>query len=91
MKSSLPYSLYILECSDGTYYTGITSQLERRLEEHNSSPKGAKYTRNRRPVILVYHETLPDKSSALKRELQIKRLTRAQKSVLISTTPSNDI
>ncbi|MDD2829142.1 MAG: GIY-YIG nuclease family protein [Sulfuricurvum sp.] len=90
MNSLLPYSLYILQCNDGTYYTGITSELVRRINEHNTSTKGAKYTRNRRPVVLVYHETYPDKSSALKREVQIKRLTRAQKIDLIaSTTPYN--
>jgi putative endonuclease len=75
----MPYFVYILHCSDGTYYTGITTDLQRRLEEHNHSAKGAKYTRARRPVTLVYSEKLDDKSSASKREYAIKKLTRAQK------------
>ncbi len=79
------YYLYILMCNDGTYYTGITSELERRIEEHNTSPKGAKYTRSRRPLHLVYHEVCLDKSSALKREKAIKQLTRLQKIDLIAS------
>jgi putative endonuclease len=85
MNPSLPYHLYILRCSDGTYYTGITSEIERRIDEHNTSPKGAKYTRTRRPVTLVYHEICGDRSSALKREMAIKRLNRTQKMALIDT------
>ena len=79
------YYLYILCCNDGTYYTGITSEIERRVEEHNSSPKGAKYTRSRRPVHLLYHELYHDKPSALKREYEIKNLTRKQKNALIAS------
>ncbi|WP_294954817.1 GIY-YIG nuclease family protein [Sulfurovum sp.] len=67
------YYLYMLECADGTLYTGIATDLERRLEEHNSSPRGAKYTRARRPVKLVYTETYKDRSSASKREYEIKK------------------
>ncbi len=63
----------MLECVDGTLYTGIATDLERRLEEHNSSPRGAKYTRARRPVKLVYTETYKDRSSASKREYEIKK------------------
>ncbi len=63
----------MLECADGTLYTGIATDLERRLEEHNSSPRGAKYTRARRPVKLVYTETYKDRSSASKREYEIKK------------------
>ncbi len=85
MNPSPAYHLYILRCSDGTYYTGITSEIERRIDEHNTSPKGAKYTRTRRPVTLVYHEICGDKSSALKREMAIKRLNRTQKTALIGT------
>jgi len=81
----LPYSVYIVVCSDETYYTGITVDVTRRTREHNESPKGARYTRARRPVRLVYQEELPDKSSALKREYIIKRMSRAQKSALIQT------
>ena len=75
--------VYILECADGTLYTGITTDLERRVKEHNTSPKGAKYTRNRRPVKLVYNEEAEDKSSASKREYQIKKLSRKEKLLLI--------
>ena len=71
--------VYILECSDGTLYTGWTDQLDNRLAAHNC----AKYTRSRRPVCLVYCEEVPDRSAALRREAQIKRLTRSQKLSLI--------
>lgn len=85
MKSSeKAYTLYILKCSDDTYYTGIAIDVEKRLSEHNSSDKGAKYTRYRRPVTLMYSETCRDKSSALKRELAIKRMKRTDKEVLWS-------
>lgn len=69
----------MLRCSDETLYTGITTDLARRVEEHNSSLKGAKYTRARRPVVLVYSESCKDKSSATIRELEIKKLPRAKK------------
>lgn len=86
-----PYYLYILQCYDGSYYTGITSELERRIEEHNNSPKGAKYTRSRRPVELIYYEKYNDKSSALKREYEIKNLSRKEKSTLIASQCSTAI
>lgn len=70
--------VYILECADGTLYTGWTNDLERRVRMHNEG-KGAKYTRGRRPVQLVYWETCISKSLALKREREVKRLPRAQK------------
>lgn len=70
--------VYILKCADGTLYTGWSSDLNNRLKAHQNG-KGAKYTRYRRPVTLVYREILPDKQSALKREHQIKQLTREQK------------
>jgi putative endonuclease len=80
MKSSeKAYTLYILKCSDETYYTGIALDVDKRVHEHNTSEKGAKYTRARRPVILIYTETCCDRSSALKRELAIKRMTRTEK------------
>lgn len=78
------YFLYMLECSDGTLYTGITTDLERRVDEHNNSVKGAKYTRARRPVILVYSETLENRSDASKREFSIKKMSRKEKLQLIS-------
>lgn len=80
-----PYLVYILRCSDGTFYTGITRNLPKRIDEHNTSDKGAKYTRSRRPVVLAYHEACEDKSSALKREIAIKKMTRQQKEALMAS------
>lgn len=80
----MPYFVYILTCADGTLYTGITTDLKRRIEEHNGSEKGAKYTRARQPVTLSYHESHPDRSSASKREHEIKKkMSRAEKLKLI--------
>ncbi len=78
------YFVYILECKDGTLYSGITTDLERRVHEHNTSPKGAKYTKIRRPVILKYSEKYKTRSKALKREYAIKQLTRAAKIALVN-------
>ena len=75
--------LYILRCGDGTLYTGITTDLEKRFEAHKRG-KGAKYTRGRGPLELVYRETCGTHSDALKREIQIKRLNREQKQALIA-------
>lgn len=83
MKVTLPYCLYILQCNDGTFYTGITLDIDKRILEHNTSPKGAKYTHSRRPVTLAYSETCECKSTALKREIAIKKMTRLQKERLI--------
>ena len=83
MKSSdKAYTLYILKCSDNTYYTGIAVDVEKRLNEHNTSEKGAKYTRARRPLTLMYTEMCVDKSTALKRELAIKKMKRTDKEAL---------
>lgn len=79
----MPYYLYILKCSDDTLYTGIATDVTRRLDEHNNSDKGAKYTRVRRPVKLVYMEEYEDRSSASKREYAIKKLSRTKKLELI--------
>ena len=73
---------YILKCSDGTLYTGWTNDLQKRIEAH-SDGRGAKYTKSRRPVELVYFETYESKSDAMSREAKIKRLTRAEKLELI--------
>lgn len=73
---------YILKCSDGTYYTGWTNDLQHRLEAHNAG-NGAKYTRSRIPVELVYYECYNTKSEAMKREAMIKKMTRAMKEKLI--------
>ncbi len=80
------YFVYLLRCSDGTLYTGCTNNLDRRLAAHNAG-KGAKYTRSRRPVALVYWEQAADRSAALRRESAIKRLTRWQKLELIQNSP----
>ena len=74
--------VYMLQCADLSLYTGITTDLQRRLAEHNGSPLGARYTRSRRPVSLVYHESHTDRSTASQRESQIKRLPRAKKILL---------
>lgn len=76
------WKLYILRCGDGSLYTGITTDVERRLEEHRSG-KGAKYTRGRTPLELVYREECGDHSAALRREYEIKALTKAEKLKLI--------
>lgn len=74
--------VYILECADNTLYAGYTNDLDSRLKVHNQG-KGAKYTRGRLPVKLVYSEIMENKSEALKREYQIKQMTRKQKEELI--------
>ena len=76
------WKLYILRCADGTLYTGITTDVEKRLEAHRTG-KGAKYTRGRAPLELVYREECGDHSAALKREIEIKKLTREEKEKLI--------
>lgn len=73
---------YIVRCKDGTLYTGWTTDLEKRMETHNSG-KGAKYTRSRLPVELVYFETAKTKEAAMKREYAIKQMSRQQKMKLI--------
>ena len=79
---------YILECGDGTLYTGITDHLQRRLQAHRSG-KGAKYTRGRGPLVLRYLEAGMDRSTALKREIEVKRLSRTEKLQLISSCVYN--
>lgn len=78
-----PQYVYILRCSDDTLYTGWTTDLDHRVAVHNSG-KGAKYTRSRRPVELVYHEEYSDKIEAQRRERAIKKLSRAEKEKLIA-------
>ena len=80
----MKHYVYLLRCSDGSLYTGYTDDVERRLAVHQSG-KGAKYTRSRLPVELVYSEELPDKSAALRREAAIKKLTREKKLALIES------
>ena len=74
--------VYILECADGTLYTGWTTNLEKRIETHNMK-KGAKYTKSRRPVTLRYFETFETKEEAMRREWQIKQLKKSEKEELI--------
>lgn len=81
----MSYFVYILRCADETLYTGYTDDPQRRTGVHNAG-KGAKYTRSRRPVELVYTEECPDKSAALRRERAIKGLTRKEKLALIEET-----
>ncbi len=83
INNSRTWYLYILRCNDQSLYTGITTDLERRVNEHNSSKLGAKYTKSRRPVSLVYSEQCQDRSAASKREHQIKKLSKPEKSKLI--------
>ena len=78
-----PWHVYLLECRDKTFYCGIASNLQRRIKQHNGSPKGAKYTSTRRPVRLVWHTDVLNRSIASKEEIRIKRLSRAQKKALI--------
>lgn len=85
------YHTYILKCSDDTLYTGITTDIDRRIEEHNGldkNKKGAKYTSARRPVKLVYSEVFEDRSSASKEEYRIKSMTRKEKEFLIKQNVS---
>lgn len=78
------WQVYIVRCADGSLYTGIARDLERRIAEHNGDiGQGASYTRSRRPVRLVYREPAADRSAASRREYQIKQLSRAEKLALI--------
>ena len=81
------YYVYLVECVDGSLYCGYTNNLKKRIELHNNG-QGAKFTRSRRPVHLVYHEVYHTKSEALQREAQIKKLSRLQKQNLIQTQRS---
>ncbi|PPC81048.1 MAG: hypothetical protein CTY31_12595 [Hyphomicrobium sp.] len=88
--SATTYWVYIVACRDGTYYTGVATDVARRLLEHNGTRgkpnKGARYTASRRPVSLVYAAPFPNRSDALKEEIRIKQMTRSQKLQLISKT-----
>ena len=82
----MPALVYLLHCRDGSLYCGWTDDLERRVATHNAG-KGARYTRSRLPVHLMWSEAVADRSAALKRELAIKRLTRAEKLALVASVP----
>lgn len=76
--------VYMLQCADGSLYTGVTTDPARRLRQHNGEiAGGAKYTKHRRPVKMIWHETQPDRSGATKREYEIKKLSRADKLLLV--------
>jgi len=79
----MPYHIYILECVDKTIYIGWTNDIKKRVRAHNVLKSGARYTRTRRPVTLKYSETFKTKTEALRRERQLKKLTRAEKLSLI--------
>ena len=80
---SADWLMYVVECSDGSYYTGITTDMTRRLNEHNRTKRGAKYTRSRRPVRLIYFESHENRSEASRAEAAFKKLTRKKKEVYI--------
>lgn len=77
--------VYFLRCNDNSLYTGITTDVNRRLHQHNHTKLGAKYTRAKRPVTLAFIETVPDKSTACKREYQLRNLSKLKKEQLVST------
>lgn len=77
--------LYMVTCNDGTIYTGITTDIDRRVHEHNNSKKGAKYTRSRRPVVLSYIRLCENRSKASKAEAAIKKLSRKEKIEIINS------
>lgn len=77
------WCVYMVRCADGTFYTGITTDPARRLQEHNGTARGARYTRARRPVEMVYQEPAPSRSAAGQREWQLRRLSRKQKEALL--------
>jgi len=81
-----PWFVYLLRCRDHTLYCGITTDLGRRLDQHNRGRAGAKYTRARRPVSLVYAQEFPDRASAARFEYRLKQLDRAEKLALFSET-----
>jgi putative endonuclease len=86
----MKWLVYILECSDNSLYTGITNNLERRLEEHRAG-RGAKYTKHRNPLRVRYTEYRRTKSAALTREAAIKSLARSEKLALIATQPTTEL
>jgi putative endonuclease len=85
--SATHWYIYILRCRDNSLYTGVTTDCERRLHEHNHTVRGAKYTRARRPVALAYQEEAVSRSEAQRREAQIKRLSASRKEALLAATP----
>jgi len=85
-NETVTWYVYMLICRDETIYTGVTTDPKKRLAEHNSGVNGAKYTRSRRPVSMVYLEEVPSRSDAASREYRLKRLSRQQKLRLIQSS-----
>ena len=83
MVSKMKWFLYVLRCADDSFYAGITTDVERRLYEHNNSKLGAKYTKNKRPVSLICTYDFPDRSTASKAEYHFKKLSRKQKQQIL--------
>jgi len=81
--------IYLLRCSDNSLYAGVTTDIDRRIDEHNNSKLGAKYTRAKRPVHLAYLEESDSRSNACKREYQIRHLTKLKKEQLVCTYPQD--
>ena len=88
MDDQIKNYTYMVRCSDGSFYIGWTNHLERRMEAHNEG-KGAKYTKSRRPVELVYYEVFATKQEAMSREYHLKQLTRRQKQELLDKPGNN--
>lgn len=85
MVTQKTWFVYFLRCNDNSLYTGITTDVNRRLHQHNHTKLGAKYTRAKRPVTLAFIETAPDKSTACKREYQLRTLSKIKKEQIVST------
>ncbi|MFL0811136.1 MAG: GIY-YIG nuclease family protein [Agarilytica sp.] len=81
----MAWFVYMVKCADDSLYTGITTDIERRIHDHNHNPRGARYTRGKRPVSLVYSQTAEDRSQATKQEMAIKKFSRAEKLALIDS------
>ena len=84
--NSSSWFLYVIQCNDGTLYTGVTTDVSRRVHEHNTTSRGAKYTKTRRPVKLMYWIDFGNRSAAQKAEYRFKKLTRKEKERVINTT-----
>ena len=84
MTTAKIFYFYIVRCADDSLYSGITTNLKRRVEEHNSDKLGARYTRSKQPVQLIYNETFSSKSLALKREWEVKKMTKKEKELLLA-------
>jgi putative endonuclease len=91
MSKISTWCVYLLRCNDNSLYTGITTDIARRVDEHNNSKIGAKYTRARRPVTMVYQEVAEDKSSAASREYKLRKLKKHQKELLVTQYHNKNI